>query len=274
MLSYVVPELTSHREVSATCSRFRDAALQPGAFAGAVVELPRALLDHLTATDAILALASKHLRLARELRLPAHASRAAHQRLLSEELPSLHVSVQGEGPVLLFAMFARLEVQTTMGLHFFEPRYRWMCRRVLLEAPPGTRPVFGFVNQGSLAPGSKGMLCEILEHTHNEDGTFDTLVKAQAHFTLLECWPEKVPNCPRAPALPVGYVEVHEEGKPRQPPSTVVPRRPATLGPWQRMQNCVPKPFRLPLGAILVVLASVWARVSMRWCLAGEAGAR
>ena len=37
---------------------------------------------------------------------------------------------------MLFVMGCNLPIGARMSLHFFEPRYRWMCRRLFAGEPP------------------------------------------------------------------------------------------------------------------------------------------
>merc|ERR1711884_346371 len=91
------------------------------------------------------------------------------------------------------------------GLHFFEPRYRWMCQRIFENQPPH---VFGFVTHGGANSGSTGVLCEVSRFRGNDDGTFDVSFVARSSFSVLEVWSEKVPNQPHAPALAVGLLDI------------------------------------------------------------------
>lgn len=106
----------------------------------------------------------------------------------------------------MFAMRCRCAVGEEMGLHFFEPRYRWMCRRILATQRPH---VFAFVTCGGPWPGSTGVLCEVSRFRGNTDGTFDVKFVARSSFSILEVWSEEVPDEPRAPALAVGLLDVN-----------------------------------------------------------------
>eukprot|EP00928_Gymnodinium_smaydae_P090465 TRINITY_DN7425_c0_g1_i2.p2 TRINITY_DN7425_c0_g1~~TRINITY_DN7425_c0_g1_i2.p2 ORF type:complete len:189 (-),score=27.57 TRINITY_DN7425_c0_g1_i2:48-614(-) len=96
------------------------------------------------------------------------------------------------------------------GLHLFEPRYRWMCARLLgareeegASAPP---PLFGWLTD---TQGRRGSLCEIVEHELNPNGTLDVLFVCVATFRVLEWWSEEVPAhvARGAPSLQMAYVE-------------------------------------------------------------------
>lgn len=58
---------------------------------------------------------------------------------------------------MLFVMTCRLRLGSMMQLHFFEPRYRYMCRHLTV----GGR--FGFMNGGRCTRGCTGVLCEVME---------------------------------------------------------------------------------------------------------------
>ncbi len=77
--------------------------------------------------------------------LPKHATSI----LPKKDLP--------KGPVMLFVMTCRLRLGSMMQLHFFEPRYRYMCRHLTV----GGR--FGFMNGGRCSRGCTGVLCEVME---------------------------------------------------------------------------------------------------------------
>ncbi|CAK0804225.1 unnamed protein product [Prorocentrum cordatum] len=101
-----------------------------------------------------------------------------------------------------------LGVGSRMALHFYEPRYCWMCKRITDAASPH-EPFFGFVSAegaGGAAPGDEGYLCHLGAWGESPRGTFDTAVRSIARFTLLEVWCEDVPGAPSAPPLSVGYV--------------------------------------------------------------------
>lgn len=124
---------------------------------------------------------------------------------LQKICPELDVSIAAHGPYLLFVMGCRCVVGEATGLHFFEPRYRWMCQRIFENQRPH---VFGFVTHGGANPGSTGVLCEVSQFRGNDDGTFDVSFVARSSFSILEVWSEEVPDQPHAPGLAVGLLDV------------------------------------------------------------------
>eukprot|EP00438_Fugacium_kawagutii_P020417 Skav231255 [mRNA] locus=scaffold411:622954:626559:- [translate_table: standard] len=130
--------------------------------------------------------------------LPAFPERKALEEQLQEICPALEVSVKGEGPVMFFVMSFRLSLGSAVPLHFFEPRYRYMCRHLAVG------DVFGFLNEGrGVHCGVTGTLCEVLDLSMNSNGTFDALIMAKSKFTLAEVWLEAMP---RGQPLAVGFI--------------------------------------------------------------------
>ena len=76
--------------------------------------------------------------------------------LLPKKWPPKTMTIR-RGPVMLFVMTCRLRLGSMMQLHFFEPRYRYMCRHLTV----GGR--FGFMNGGRCTRGCTGVLCEVME---------------------------------------------------------------------------------------------------------------
>eukprot|EP00747_Dinoflagellata_sp_TGD_P091293 gnl/TRDRNA2_/TRDRNA2_165004_c4_seq1.p1 gnl/TRDRNA2_/TRDRNA2_165004_c4~~gnl/TRDRNA2_/TRDRNA2_165004_c4_seq1.p1 ORF type:complete len:384 (-),score=35.15 gnl/TRDRNA2_/TRDRNA2_165004_c4_seq1:145-1203(-) len=130
----------------------------------------------------------------------------------------------GHGPLPLFYMghYPGLEMGQRLQLHFFEPRYRWMCRRLLLSEVAGwdseglydlmpecgsKPPIFGFVTDpaprghGALGTGASGFLMMISSHHWNRDGTCDVGLVALQKFAVVEHSQEQVPDHPGAPPL-------------------------------------------------------------------------
>lgn len=59
---------------------------------------------------------------------------------------------------MFFVMSFRLSLGSIVPLHFFEPRYRYMCRHLAVG------DVFGFLNEGrGVHCGVTGVLCEVVE---------------------------------------------------------------------------------------------------------------
>jgi len=170
------------------------------------IQLPGAAMISDHHVKQVLKLASSW-RLAKSLSLTAHPRRQSLTTELQNICPELEISIAAQGPYLMFVMPCYCTVGEEMGLHFFEPRYRWMCRRIFETQRPH---VFAFVTHGGTCPGSTGVLCEVLRFRRNADGTFDVNLVARSSFSVLEMWCEEVPDAPRAPALAVGLLDVNE----------------------------------------------------------------
>lgn len=175
----------------------------PIAWSGVSISVPtRAMASH-DNIEKLLELAT-NWGLAKNACLPACPLRHSLELGLQNVCPKLSLTIVGYGPFLMFVMACHLQVGKRMGLHFFEPRYRWMCRRILAGEPPF---VFGFVTRGGAQEGSTGVLCEISQHVENVDGTFDVYIVAKAAFTLMEVRHEELPDNALAPKLGVGFVD-------------------------------------------------------------------
>lgn len=162
--------------------------------------------------DKLVALGALHWGLAKEVRLPPHRLRRSVEQRLREAWPRLPLVVQGDGPYLLFAMAAEnFRAGTCTALHFFEPRYKWMCKR--LGEAPERPPVFGWVTSGRPCVGARGSLCEVTKLTANRGGTYDVAIRAKASFELLEVWTETAEGIPRAAPLSIGYVRCLEDAR-------------------------------------------------------------
>lgn len=186
---------------------FRATAASPAIWEGVkVVVDPKAFLNA-QRIQSLVALGTKSWGLAAEVVLPANPMRLAVVEPLQSKWPRLTLTTVGEGPHSLFVMgSANFPVGEHTGLHFFEPRYRWMCRRIF----DGPRPyLFGFVTSGGNNIGATGSLCEVITYSANDDGTYDTMVCARRTFTVLERWTEQVPGERRVPPLSVGYLKLH-----------------------------------------------------------------
>eukprot|EP00435_Cladocopium_sp_Y103_P073215 s176_g42.t2 len=99
---------------------------------------------------------------------------------------------------MFFVMSCRLRLGSLLPLHFFEPRYRYMCRHLSVGG------VFGFLNEGrGVHCGVSGVLCEVMDLSMNSNGTYDALILAKSSFTLAEVWMEPMPRLAMAavPAL-------------------------------------------------------------------------
>lgn len=205
VLPFLVADLASWKNMSVVSRRLRTISYSPASWIDASIQLPGAAMAS-EQMKHVLKLAPSW-RLAKSLSLKAHPKRQPFMAELKQICPELDISIAAQGPYLLFVMGGRCAIGEHMGLHFFEPRYRWMCRRVF----EGERPhVFGFVTSGGSCPGSTGVLCEVSQFRENYDGTFDVLFVARARFSLLEVWTEKVPEQPHAPPLAVGLLDVDD----------------------------------------------------------------
>lgn len=203
VLRFVAPDLASWKRFSVASRRCLAIAQSPVSWSGANIELPAAAMNDKN-MEQVLNVAA-NWRLAKSLCLAAHPRRQSLATELQTLCPDLAISVAAQGPYSMFVMGCRCDVGDSMGLHFFEPRYRWMCRRMF----EGPRPhMFAFVTSGGACPGSAGVLCEVTRFRSNADGTFDVNLVARSAFSILEAWPERVPELPRAPPLAVGLLDV------------------------------------------------------------------
>jgi len=199
--------------VAATCRRCRAAGRAPTAWEAASLEVDHRALSTPEGADRLAAFGAQHWGLAREVCLPACRLRRSVEQRLQEAWPQLRLTVAGDGPHLLFAMAAEdFRVGASTQLHFFEPRYRWMCRRLCV--PGEQRPrLFGWVTSGRPCPGARGSLCEVRRMDEDPGGTFDVAIRSIATFELLEVWTETTQGIPRAAPLSVGYVRRLEAGE-------------------------------------------------------------
>jgi hypothetical protein len=204
VLRFTVADLALWKNVRAANHQLLAGCKSPVSWMGTNISIPAHAMKSKDSIKQILQLASSW-GLAKNVCLPAHPKRKALQCELQKVCPSLDFSVAASGPHLLFVMGCRMAVGESMGLHFFEPRYRWMCERIVA----GKRPhMFAFVTQGAARAGSTGVLCEVTSHNRNFNGTFDVHLVARETFALLEVWPEEVPDEPHAPPLAVGLVDL------------------------------------------------------------------
>ncbi|CAJ1417970.1 unnamed protein product [Effrenium voratum] len=201
ILSFLLGDLACYAAMAALDKALSVAVRCPGAWQHTTIRIPR------TAELRNLLDLAGSWALAREAVLPAFPKRRALQQRLEQRCPQLQMSLQGEGPFMLFVMGCSLPVGSGMPLHFFEPRYRWMCRRLFATSPPH---VFGFVTGGRAREGVEGVLCEVRDLSVNHNGTYDVFVVAKSSFVLSEVWLEELPY--GAP-LAVGFVERRQEVK-------------------------------------------------------------
>lgn len=169
------------------------AVKSPNAWRDSVITVPR----EVTRIKGLLEMA-RNWKFASKAILPAFPQRKVLEEHLRLQCPALTVSVKGEGPVMFFVMSCRLRLGTLMPLHFFEPRYRYMCRHLSVGG------VFGFLNEGrGVHCGVSGVLCEVMDLSMNSNGTYDALILAKSSFTLAEVWMEPMP---RGDPLAVGFI--------------------------------------------------------------------
>lgn len=104
--------------------------------------------------------------------------------------------------VPVFTMTTRLEVGRMLGLHLFEPRYKWLIRRAVDDHDSH----FVFCTQQP-QKGERGWVCEARRVEFMADGraNFDALPLARC--ILEQVWCESVPGAPDAPKLGVANIE-------------------------------------------------------------------
>lgn len=146
--------------------------------------------------------------LASEVKLAASPWRIHVHERLRGAWPRLKISTVGNGPHLFFAMSAAVVTGKSIGLHFFEPRYRWMCQRLLEQGPPR---IFGWINRGGPQLGATGYFCNADRFVLHASGSFDVHLRVGRRFSIAEVWGEVVPDEEFAPHLPVGYIDVADD---------------------------------------------------------------
>jgi len=205
VLSFLVAALPELPAVAAASRQLHEAAAAPGAWDQARVCVPRKVVDeHL---PSVLKLGMASWSLAAEVRLAACTNCLVAQRCFGCYLPQSRLAIDGNGPYLCFSMTAMVAVGSVEGLHLFEPRYRWMCQRLL--ALPGEPREFCWITDGGPCEGASGYLCEVLYLgvAHGGMGTFDVRFRVGRPVSPVMVWGEAVPWDPRAPQLPVTYVD-------------------------------------------------------------------
>lgn len=204
VLSFLVGSFPQLMSLASVDRRTSAATRSAGAWEGASITVPREIFDCRRTLGALDKLSQECWGLAAAVKLPAHRERRGIESSLRSKWPNLRLLLWGDGPHLFFVMNgSMLPVGSLAGLHFFEPRYRWMCSRVLSGPTPH---VFGWVN---VPDRGLGMLCEITDHERGYDGTYDVTFRCVSIFEIVEHWEESVPasvtHGRRAPALNVGY---------------------------------------------------------------------
>jgi len=203
VLSFVLGSVAALPSIASVDRQLYKACMSPGAWKDVSIDIPARALSDQRGANQIIKMGIARWGLAKEVRLPAHPAREVVKASLQTAFPALQLSVHGEGPYPLFVMRSHLAVGETTGLRFFEPRYRWMCQRMFAEPGPHK---FGFVTSGGGHPGSCCVVCEVIAHHLNPDGTYSTDVRAIAKFSILEVWFEEVPGNITASPLALGFV--------------------------------------------------------------------
>ena len=112
---------------------------------------------------------------------------------------------QARFPVLpIFAMQARLAIGRSFGMHFFEPRYRWLVRRAIDAS--ADHPQFCYCTTPPRG-GGLGYVCGLLQPSILPDGRANVGVLPQARCRLLRVWTEPVPGADEAPPLTCAEAE-------------------------------------------------------------------
>ncbi|CAE7786346.1 unnamed protein product [Symbiodinium necroappetens] len=229
ILSFVLGDLTCYPRVAAIDSRFFLACTSLGSWRESVIEIPRKWALKQECLDQLLKLSSSW-QLAQKVVLPPFPQRHRLQDQLAKDCPSLVLAPSGEGPYMLFVMGCNLVIGARMSLHFFEPRYRWMCRRLFAGEPPY---MFGFVTHGRAKEGSRGVLCQATDWINNSNGTYDVQIRAEATFILTEVWHQDLPH---SSPLALGFVDITSGGAPQRGSS------PRVLSSRSSGRRCFPLP--------------------------------
>mmetsp|Transcript_63769 Transcript_63769/g.149487 ORF Transcript_63769/g.149487 Transcript_63769/m.149487 type:complete len:268 (+) Transcript_63769:55-858(+) len=230
ILSFVLGDLTCYPRVAAIDSRFFLACTSLGSWRESVIEIPRKWALKQECLDQLLKLSSSW-QLAQKVVLPPFPQRHRLQDQLAKDCPRLVLAPSGDGPYMLFVMGCNLVIGARMSLHFFEPRYRWMCRRLFAGEPPY---MFGFVTHGRAKEGSRGVLCQVTDWSNNSNGTYDVQIRAEATFTLTEVWHQDLPH---SSPLALGFVDITSGGAPQRGGSS-----PRVLSSRSSGRRCFPLP--------------------------------
>ena len=105
----------------------------------------------------------------------------------------------------IFAMRSNLQIGRAFGIHFFEPRYRWLVRRTM-DPPVGTPELFIYCPKMPEA-GDVACLCEMHDVDVAPDGQANLRILPVAHCRIVTVYEEEVPNNPQAPRLMCAQVE-------------------------------------------------------------------
>jgi len=223
VLGFLIPVLAELPAVAAADRRLGKAVCTPGSWNGSTVCVARAAVEKYGAQVA--RLGALCWGPADEVRLAACPSRPPLHTHLQQVWPGLKISVGAEGPTMLFIMWADIVHGKVIELSCFEPRYRWMCRRLLDPSTPLSARTIGFVTHGFLTrarTGACGYLCEVLGVTGQRSGDFSCRLRIGPFFKVAEAWTEEVPSSPEAAQLHVGYLDLLPE---KQWPSSESMRR-------------------------------------------------
>ena len=103
------------------------------------------------------------------------------------------------GPV--FYMTERVRLEQAIGLHFFEPRYRYLIRQVMDDWPEEARhggpieanedgdfPTFIYAHKSPLAPSTPACLVQVRECFVHADGSADVQLLPVAYVWLRHLW--------------------------------------------------------------------------------------
>lgn len=207
VFSFVCADFTSLAAVAPVDRRFSQTVHKSGSWEDSLIRVPRACLDKDQLRIRLMALAAANWNLAREVRLPAHVMRSSVKEIIHTVWPNLDITVDAAGPYPLFCMDSSiLQVGRRSGLHLFEPRYAWMCKRLLDAHKAGETDLqFGWVTSPA-----RGSLCQAIRLQQTPNG-YNVEFICVAKFTIVEQWEEAVPRSRRVPKLLHGYLRLDDD---------------------------------------------------------------
>jgi len=202
VFSFLTASFQDLTAVAPLSHRMYDTSRAMGSWEGATIIVPASSYFAQGRRESLLKLVQSWGHAA-EVHFAAHRATPAVMRGVSLQWPELKLTTDGIGPYSLFCMMSRpIPPGVSTMLHFFEPRYRWMCKRMKEAGKPY---YFGWVT--GFQPNLFGSLCEVNSVYEAADGTFDASFTCIARFSVVESWEESVPGMPRAPKLTVGYLK-------------------------------------------------------------------
>jgi len=210
VLSFICVDFAMLAVVTPVDQRLAQISRNSGCWEGASIRVPRLFLEkrHEAVLESLIRLARSSWKLSREVCLPAHCLRNRVKAKIQNAWPALKMTVDGVGPLPFFCMYAEmLQIGEMSGLHLFEPRYRWMCRKLIAAGDANKSVHFGWVSECEL-----GSLCRVSSIEVLPGGTYNIQFVCQGNFEVLDAWEEPVPRMVRAPKLMHGYVEIYEGG--------------------------------------------------------------